>query len=67
MLAKTELPFTYEVPKVNLLCVRPQYTNKTSRAKWKKYEGTEFNSSLHMNENVEELLELISRGTKESN
>ena len=29
MLAKTELDFTYEVPDINLLQIRPQYTNKT--------------------------------------
>jgi FlaA1/EpsC-like NDP-sugar epimerase len=66
MLAETELPFTYEVANLNLLCVRPQYTKRTNRAKWKKYEGTEFNSSLHMSDDVNVLLELISRGTKES-
>ena len=66
MLAATELPFTYEVPGVNLLCVRPQYTRKSNRASWKKYEGTEFNSALHMSDDVEALLELISRGTQES-
>tara|TARA_Y100001938_G_C8071674_1_gene423488 strand:+ start:724 stop:1710 length:987 start_codon:yes stop_codon:yes gene_type:complete len=67
MLAKTELPFTYEVADLDLLCVRPQYTKRANRAKWKKYEGTEFNSALHVSTDIDTLLELISRGTKESN
>ena len=63
MLAKTELPFTYEVADIDLLCVRPQYTKKSIRANWKKYEGTEFNSALHVSDDIKTLLELISRGT----
>ena len=37
MLAKTELDFTYEVPDINLLQIRPQYTNKTYQD-WNKYK-----------------------------
>ena len=38
MLAETELPFTYQVPNINLLQIRPQYTNKTYQD-WDKYNG----------------------------
>ena len=67
MLAKTELPFTYQ-PDDKLLTVIPQYTNK-SHTYSKKYDGKEFNSSLHNNDNVDDLCELIKRGfqTKELN
>lgn len=61
MLAKTELPYTFEVPAKNLLCVRPQYSNR-DYTKWKKYGGLEFNSSLHLSSGVDELAELIKRG-----
>ena len=61
MLAKTELPYTYKVPDINLLQIRPQYTNKTYQD-WKLYEGIEFNSSLYVSEDVENLKELIERG-----
>ncbi len=60
MLAKTELPFTYQ-PDDKLLTVIPQYTNK-SHTYSKKYDGKEFNSSLHNNDNVDDLCELIKRG-----
>ncbi len=63
MLAKTELDFTYEVPDVNLLQIRPQYTNKTYQ-KWEKYNGPEFNSSLWVKEDIEELKILIEKGLK---
>lgn len=66
MLAETELPFTYKVDNINLLCVRPQYTKRTHNSKWKKYTGPHFNSSLHVSENVEELVSLIKRGTMET-
>jgi|TARA_R100000030_G_scaffold100266_1_gene92927 UDP-N-acetylglucosamine 4,6-dehydratase len=66
MLALTELPFTYKVKDVNLLCVRPQYTKRKYKKEWKKYKGTHFNSSLHVSDNVEELVKLINRGTLES-
>ena len=63
MLAKTELDFTYEVPEINLLQIRPQYTNKTYQ-NWKKYNGPEFNSSLWVKEDIEELKILIEKGLK---
>tara|TARA_A100001515_G_scaffold144906_2_gene150681 strand:- start:1176 stop:2150 length:975 start_codon:yes stop_codon:yes gene_type:complete len=62
MLAATELPFTYEVPGYNLLCVRPQYSNRTSRNHWARYAGREFNSGLHVSNDVSKLIELITRG-----
>ena len=65
MLAKTELDFTYHVPldteTIKLLQVRPQYTNKVYKD-YKKYEGLEFNSSLHLNNNVDFLKDLIIKG-----
>jgi len=66
MLALTELPFTYKVDNVNLLCVRPQYTNRSHNDVWKKYNGTHFNSSLHVSSDRDALVELINRGSKES-
>lgn len=61
MLAITELPFTYKVPMVNLLQIRPQYTNKMYQD-WETYNGREFNSSLYLSENIEQLIELIQKG-----
>jgi FlaA1/EpsC-like NDP-sugar epimerase len=65
MLAKTELDFTYHVPldtkTIKLLQVRPQYTNKVYKD-YKKYEGLEFNSFLHLNNNVDFLKDLIIKG-----
>lgn len=66
MLAETELPFTYKVDDINLLSVRPQYTNRKHNDKWKKYNGPHFNSSLHVSDNVPQLIELIERGTMET-
>lgn len=63
MLAKTELDFTYEVPDINLLQIRPQYTNKTYQ-NWEKYNGPEFNSSLWVKEDIKELKVLIEKGLK---
>ena len=63
MLAVTELPFTHKVPDINLLQIRPQYTNKTYQD-WKKYDGPEFNSSLYLNGDVDELVDLINKGIK---
>ena len=62
MLAKTELPFTVEASG-ELLAVLPQYTRK-NHSYSKKYEGKEFNSSLHLNESTEELVSLIAEGLK---
>lgn len=67
MLAETELPYTYKVDGINLLCVRPQYTNRKHNNVWKKYEGPHFNSSLHVSCDVQNLTDLIKRGSKESN
>jgi UDP-N-acetylglucosamine 4,6-dehydratase len=61
MLAKTELNFTYQVPNINLLQIRPQYTNKKYQD-FKKYNGPEFNSELWVKEDIEELTELIKKG-----
>ena len=65
MLARTELPYTYSVPGKNLLCVRPQYTKK-SYSGWEKYEGVEFNSSLHRSSDVKVLVSLIEKGLGQS-
>lgn len=61
MLAETELPFTYQVPGINLLQIRPQYTNKTHQD-FDKYDGPHFNSALWVKEDIEELVELINKG-----
>jgi UDP-N-acetylglucosamine 4,6-dehydratase/5-epimerase len=63
MLAETELHFTYQVPNINLLQIRPQYTNKTYQ-NWEKYDGPHFNSALWVKEDIEELVELINKGLK---
>jgi UDP-N-acetylglucosamine 4,6-dehydratase len=63
MLAETELPFTYQVPNINLLQIRPQYTNKTYQD-WDKYNGPHFNSELWVKKDIEELVELINKGLK---
>lgn len=61
MLAKTELPFTYQVPNINLLQIRPQYTKKTYQD-FKKYDGPYFNSELWVKEDINGLIELINKG-----
>lgn len=63
MLSITELPFTYTVPNINLLQIRPQYTNK-SYQDWLKYDGVEFNSSLYLSNDLNELIDLIQKGIK---
>ena len=65
MLAKTELDFTYEVSD-KLLTVLPQYTNRKHSFQ-NKYEGLEFNSSLHNNTNVDDLVKLIKKGLEDAN
>ena len=60
MLATTELPFTYEVND-KLLVILPQYTNKNHNYD-KKYNGLEFNSALHLSDDVSVLANLIKRG-----
>ena len=64
MLAKTELPYTHQVPDQNLLQIRPQYTKKTYQ-NWPLYDGPEFNSSLYINSNIDELEALIIKGLDE--
>lgn len=66
MLAETELPFTYKVDNINLLCVRPQYSNRAYNNIWQKYNGPHFNSSLHISSDVGQLMRLITRGAVES-
>jgi UDP-N-acetylglucosamine 4,6-dehydratase len=61
MLAKTELDFTYQVPNINLLQIRPQYTKKEYQD-FKKYTGPEFNSSLWVKNDIDELITLIKLG-----
>jgi len=65
MLCKTEVEFTMQ-PSEKLLCVLPQYTNKKHKYD-NRYDGLEFNSSLHNNDNVGDLVDLINRGLGESN
>jgi len=64
MLAKTELKFTMQ-PSDKLLCILPQYTHK-KHIYDTKYEGLEFNSSLHNNDNIDDLIDLINRSIKEA-
>ncbi len=63
MLAKTELPYTFKVPGINLLQIRPQYSNKKYQF-WKRYDGPEFNSALYVSEDYDELSILIEKGLK---
>ena len=63
MLCKTELEFTMQ-PSEKLLCVLPQYTKKNHIYDM-KYNGKEFNSSLHNNDNTDDLIQLIKRGLKD--
>ena len=65
MLAKTELDFTYEVSD-KLLTVLPQYTNRKHSFQ-NKYKGLEFNSSLHNNDNVDDLVKIIKKGLEDAN
>jgi len=65
MLAKTELPYTYSVPNINLLQIRPQYTHKTYQD-WELYNGPEFNSALYVSSDTEELVRLVKRGLSET-
>jgi UDP-glucose 4-epimerase len=64
MLAETELPFTYQVEYINLLQIRPQYTNRTHQDYFKKYEGPHFNSELWVKSDIDGVVELIKRGLK---
>lgn len=61
MLGESELDFTH-LSKFdsNLLAILPQYTNKTFNLF--KYDGKEFNSSLFVDDNEINLVELIRKG-----
>jgi len=61
MLSETELPFTYKVDNINLLQVRPQYSQRFYQA-FEKYDGPHFNSELWVQKNVDSIVELIQRG-----
>ena len=61
MLASTELDFTYQVPKINLLQIRPQYTKKEHQ-QFDKYTGPEFNSAIWVKRDIDELITLIKQG-----
>jgi hypothetical protein len=74
MIAKTELPFTYESKFLEgfttehcnkLLCVIPQYTQK--QYPLKKYDGPEFNSGIFLNQDVNYLIELINKSLENVN
>ena len=64
MLAKTELPYTYSIPDINLLQIRPQYTHKTYQD-WELYDGPEFNSALYVSEDIDKLSKLIKEGLRQ--
>lgn len=61
MLAETELDFSYQVPDINLIQIRPQYTQKKYQL-FKKYKGPHFNSELWVKDNIDELTILFERG-----
>lgn len=65
MLAETELPFTHSVNGENLLSIRPQYSKRKHDRYQERYKGPHFNSALHIDENVENILSLIKRGSSE--
>jgi FlaA1/EpsC-like NDP-sugar epimerase len=74
MIAKTELPFTYESKFLDgfttehcnrLLCVIPQFTNKEYPLE--KYDGPEFNSGIFLNHDSEYLINLINKGLQDAN
>tara|TARA_R110000744_G_scaffold335532_2_gene440861 strand:+ start:1451 stop:2440 length:990 start_codon:yes stop_codon:yes gene_type:complete len=65
MLASTELDFTYRVTN-KLLTVLPQYTKKF-HTYTDKYEGLEFNSSLHNNDSIDDLITIIKKGLYDAN
>ena len=73
MIAVTELPFTYVsefTPGLTteycnkLLCILPQYSNKTYSLP--KYSESEFNSSLFINRNIDHLTNLILKGIEDA-
>lgn len=64
MLCKTELRFSYKVPDLGLIQVRPQYSSREYK-NWSKYDGKELNSLLYASNNEDQLHSLISRGINE--
>lgn len=64
MLCKTELKLSYKVPDLDLIQIRPQHSSREYK-NWSKYNGEELNSSLHTNNNEDQLYSLIKRGIKE--
>ena len=64
MLAETELEFTRCVDD-KLLVVLPQYT-KRKHSYSEVYEGTRFNSALHLDKDTDKLVDLISEGLKDA-
>jgi UDP-N-acetylglucosamine 4,6-dehydratase len=63
MLAETELDFTYQVPNINLLQIRPQFTQRDyASLNFKKYQGPHFNSELWVKDDIDELVDLINIG-----
>ena len=65
MMAKTELPYAYDIDN-NLIAVLPQYTQRNHSYK-RRYEGLEFNSSLHLESDYLPLSELILKGLDQAN
>jgi FlaA1/EpsC-like NDP-sugar epimerase len=65
MLAKTELDFTHQVND-KLLTVLPQYTKKNHTYN-NLYKGLEFNSSLHNNDSISDLVKIIKKGIEDAN
>lgn len=63
MLAETELDFTYQVPDINLLQIRPQFTQRDyTSLNFDKYQGPHFNSELWVRDDIDELVNLINKG-----
>ena len=65
MLGASELDFTYTSKyDSNLLTILPQYTKKEFNLF--KYEDREFNSSLYLESNISNLVELIKKGLSDA-
>lgn len=65
MLGLPELDFAHHSElDETLLCILPQYTNK--KFNLKKYDGREFNSSLFIDNNTDNLVDLINRGLEDA-
>ena len=61
MLSETELPFTYKVNNINLLQVRPQYSQRKYQS-FEKYTGPHFNSALWVQKDIDAIVSLIKEG-----